>query len=62
MVGLFCKNQVMAQSLSVPGYALGSFYSCTNMNEDLFKVLCVIALWASSFYYLYESDWSHFHL
>ena len=60
MVGLFCKNQVMAQSLSVPAMLLVAFIPMfSNMNEDLFKVLrySFMGLFTS-----YMKDWSHFHL
>ena len=60
MVGLFCKNQVMAQSLSVPAMLLAAFIPMfSNMSEDLFKVLCYsfMGLFTS-----YMRDWSHFHL
>ena len=60
MVGLFCKNQVMAQSLSVPAMLLVAFIPMfSNMNEDLFKVLrySFLGLFTS-----YMRDWSHFHL
>ena len=60
MVGLFCKNQVMAQSLSVPAMLLAAFIPMfSNMSEDLFKVLrySFMGLFTS-----YMKDWSHFHL
>ena len=60
MVGLFCKNQVMAQSLSVPAMLLVAFIPMfSNMSEDLFKVLrySFMGLFTS-----YMKDWSHFHL
>ena len=60
MVGLFCKNQVMAQSLSAPAMLLVIFIPMfSNMNEDLFKVLrySFLGLFTS-----YMRDWSHFHL
>ena len=60
MVGLFCKNQVMAQSLSVPAMLLAAFIPMfSNMSEDLFKVLrySFMGLFTS-----YMRDWSHFHL
>ena len=60
MVGLFCKNQVMAQSLSVPAMLSVAFIPMfSNMSEDLFKVLrySFMGLFTS-----YMRDWSHFHL
>ena len=60
MVGLFCKNQVMAQSLSVPAMLLVAFIPMfSNMSEELFKVLrySFMGLFSS-----YMKDWSHFHL
>ena len=60
MVGLLCKNQVMAQSLSVPAMLLAAFIPMfSNMSEDLFKVLrySFMGLFTS-----YMKDWSHFHL
>ena len=60
MVGLLCKNQVMAQSLSVPAMLLVAFIPMfSNMSEDLFKVLrySFLGLFTS-----YMRDWSHFHL
>ena len=60
MVGLLCKNQVMAQSLSVPAMLLVAFIPMfSNMSEDLFKVLrySFMGLFTS-----YMKDWSHFHL
>jgi len=60
MVGLFCKNQVMAQSLSVPAMLLAAFIPMfSNMSEELFKVLrySFMGLFSS-----YMKDWSHFHL
>ena len=60
MVGLFCKNQVMAQSLSAPAMLLVIFIPMfSNMSEDLFKVLrySFLGLFTS-----YMRDWSHFHL
>ena len=60
MVGLFCKNQVMAQSLSVPAMLLAAFIPMfSNMSEDLSKVLrySFMGLFSS-----YMKDWSHFHL
>ncbi len=60
MVGLFCKNQVMAQSLSVPAMLLVIFIPMfSNMNEDLFKVLRYSFL---GLFTIYMKDWSHFHL
>ena len=53
MVGLFCKNQVMAMLLAafIPMFS--------NMSEDLSKVLrySFMGLFSS-----YMKDWSHFHL
>ena len=60
MVGLFCKNQVMAQSLSVPAMLLAAFIPMfSNMSEDLFKVLrySFMGLFTS-----YMKGWAHFHL
>ena len=60
MVGLFCKNQVMAQSLSAPAMLLVIFIPMfSNMSEDLFKVLrySFMGLFTS-----YMRDWSYFHL
>ena len=60
MVGLLCKNQVMAQSLSAPAMLLVAFIPMfSNMSEDLFKVLrySFLGLFTS-----YMRDWSHFHL
>ena len=60
MVGLFCKNQVMAQSLSVPAMLLATFIPMfSNMSEDLFKVLrySFMGLFTS-----YMKGWAHFHL
>ena len=60
MVGLFCKNQVMAQSLSVPAMLLVAFIPMfSNMNEDLFKVLRYSFM---GLFTIYMKDWSHFHL
>ena len=60
MVGLFCKNQVMAQSLSVPAMLLVAFIPMfSNMNEDLFKVLRYSFL---GLFTIFMKDWSHFHL
>ena len=58
MVGLFCKNQVMAQSLSVPAMLLVAFIPMfSNMNEDLFKVLCYSFL---GLFTIFMKDWSNF--
>ena len=58
MVGLFCKNQVMAQSLSVPAMLLVAFIPMfSNMNEDLFKVLRYSFL---GLFTLFMKDWSNF--
>ncbi|MCB6583474.1 ABC transporter permease [Streptococcus gordonii] len=58
MVGLFCKNQVMAQSLSVPAMLLVAFIPMfSNMNEDLFKVLRYSFL---GFFTIFMKDWSNF--
>ena len=60
MVGLLCKNQVMAQSLSVPAMLSVAFIPMfSNMSEDLFKVLrySFMGLFTS-----YMRDWSYFHL
>ena len=60
MVGLFCKNQVLAQSLSVPAMLLVAFIPMfSNMNEDLFKVLRYSFM---VLFTIYMKDWSHFHL
>ena len=60
MVGLFCKNQVMAQSLSVPAMLLAAFIPMfSNMSEDLFKVLRYSFM---GLFTIYMKDWSHFHL
>jgi len=60
MVGLFCKNQVMAQSLSFPAMLLVAFIPMfSNMNEDLFKVLRYSFM---GLFTIYMKDWSHFHL
>ena len=60
MVGLFCKNQVMAQSLSVPAMLLAAFIPMfSNMSEDLSKVLRYSFM---GFFTSYMRDWSHFHL
>ena len=58
MVGLFCKNQVMAQSLSVPAMLLVAFIPLfSNMNEDLFKVLRYSFL---GLFTIFMKDWSNF--
>ena len=58
MVGLFCKNQVMAQSLSVPAMLLVIFIPMfSNMNEDLFKVLRYSFL---GLFTILMKDWSNF--
>ena len=58
MVGLFCKNQVMAQSLSVPAMLLAAFIPMfSNMNEDLFKVLRYSFL---GLFTIFMKDWSNF--
>ena len=58
MVGLFCKNQVMAQSLSVPAMLLVLFIPMfSNMNEDLFKVLRYSFL---GLFTIFMKDWSNF--
>ena len=58
MVGLFCKNQVMAQSLSVPAMLLVAFIPMfSNMNEDLFKVLRYSFL---GLFTIFMRDWSNF--
>ena len=58
MVGLFCKNQVMAQSLSVPAMLLVAFIPMfSNMNEDLFKVLRYSFL---GLFTIFMKDWSNF--
>ena len=58
MVGLFCKNQVMAQSLSVPAMLLVAFIPMfSNMNEDLFKVLRYSFL---CLFTIFMKDWSNF--
>lgn len=60
MVGLFCKNQVMAQSLSVPAMLLVIFIPMfSNMNEDLFKVLRYSFL---GLFTIFMKDWSNFRL
>lgn len=58
MVGLFCKNQVMAQSLSAPAMLLVAFIPMfSNMNEDLFKVLRYSFL---GLFTIFMKDWSNF--
>lgn len=58
MVGLFCKNQVMAQSLSVLAMLLVAFIPMfSNMNEDLFKVLRYSFL---GLFTIFMKDWSNF--
>lgn len=58
MVGLFCKNQVIAQSLSVPAMLLVAFIPMfSNMNEDLFKVLRYSFL---GLFTIFMKDWSNF--
>ena len=58
MVGLFCKNQVMAQSLSVPAMLLVAFIPMfSNMSEDLFKVLRYSFL---GLFTIFMKDWSNF--
>ena len=58
MVGLFCKNQVMAQSLSVPAMLLAAFIPMfSNMSEDLFKVLRYSFL---GLFTIFMKDWSNF--
>ena len=58
MVGLFCKNQVMAQSLSVPAMLLVAFIPMfSNMNEDLFKILRYSFL---GLFTIFIKDWSNF--
>ena len=58
MVGLFCKKQVMAQSLSVPAMLLVAFIPMfSNMNEDLFKVLRYSFL---GLFTIFMKDWSNF--
>ena len=60
MVGLFCKNQVMAQSLSVPAMLLVAFIPMfSNMSEELFKVLRYSFM---GLFTIFMKDWSHFHL
>ena len=60
MVGLLCKNQVMAQSLSAPAMLLVAFIPMfSNMNEDLSKVLRYSFM---GLFTIYMKDWSHFHL
>ena len=58
MVGLFCKNQVMAQSLSVPAMLLAAFIPMfSNMSEELFKVLRYSFM---GLFTIYMKDWSNF--
>ena len=58
MVGLFCKNQVMAQSLSAPAMLLVVFIPMfSNMNEDLFKILRYSFLGLVT---IFMKDWSNF--
>lgn len=58
MVGLLCKNQVMAQSLSAPAMLLVIFIPMfSNMNEDLFKVLRYSFL---GLFTIFMKDWSNF--
>ena len=58
MVGLFCKNQVMAQSLSAPAMLLVVFIPMfSNMNEDLFKILRYSFL---GLFTIFMKDWSNF--
>ena len=58
MVGLFCKNQVMAQSLSVPAMLLVVFIPMfSNMSEDLFKVSRYSFL---GLFTIFMKDWSNF--
>ena len=58
MVGLLCKNQVMAQSLSVPAMLLVAFIPMfSNMSEDLFKVLRYSFL---GLFTIFMKDWSNF--
>ena len=60
MVGLFCKNQVMAQSLSVPAMLSVAFIPMfSNMNEDLFKVLRYSFM---GLFTTYMKDWSNFQI
>ena len=58
MVGLFCKNQVMAQSLSVPAMLLAAFIPMfSNMSEELFKVLRYSFM---GLFTIFMKDWSNF--
>ena len=58
MVGLFCKNQVMAQSLSVPAMLLVAFIPMfSNMSEELFKVLRYSFM---GLFTIFMKDWSNF--
>ena len=58
MVGLLCKNQVMAQSLSAPAMLLVAFIPMfSNMSEDLFKVLRYSFL---GLFTIFMKDWSNF--
>ena len=58
MVGLLCKNQVMAQSLSVPAMLLVAFIPMfSNMSEDLFKVLRYSFL---GLFTIFMKHWSNF--
>jgi len=60
MVGLLCKNQVMAQSLSAPAMLLVAFIPMfSNMSEELFKVLRYSFM---GLFTIFMKDWSHFHL
>ena len=58
MVGLFCKNQVMAQSLSAPAMLLVAFIPMfSNISEDLFKMLRYSFM---GLFTIYMKDWSNF--
>ena len=60
MVGLLCKNQVMAQSLSAPAMLLVAFIPMfSNMSEELFKVLRYSFM---GLFTIFMKDWSNFHL
>ena len=60
MVGLLCKNQVMAQSLSAPAMLLVALIPMfSNMSEELFKVLRYSFM---GLFTIFMKDWSHFHL
>ena len=60
MVGLLCKNQVMAQSLSAPAMLLVAFIPMfSNMSEELFKVLRYSFM---GLFTIFMKDWSHFLL